>query len=155
MKTFAKIAVRTILILIAICVLLIIILRLFGTWQMRNDTMKPLIASNDVVFATKWFHASSLHNGDLVVVNAPIPTGQVVPTVRQIEQQSNTPSGQFYLRAVNTNGLDSQLFGALPATNILGKVIWIIKAFYLPPKETILTATPASKRIFTRPVATN
>ena len=89
--------------------------------------MLPLIASNDIVVAVKWFHTSSLHSGDLVVADIPIPGGGSVLTVRKIEQQTNTPVGQFYLRAVNTNGLDSHFFGPLPVAAIQGRVIWIIR----------------------------
>ena len=128
MKTFAKIAVRIILILIVICLLLVVVIRsLFVVSPMRTGSMQPLISSNDVVVAAKWFHAASLHNGDLVVVNIPTPAGQIL-TVRKVEQQTNTPNGQFYLQAVSTNGVDSRQFGTLPLKNIRGRVIWIIKA---------------------------
>jgi signal peptidase I len=93
---------------------------------MSTDSMRPLIATNDIVVAAKWFHMASLRAGDLVVADIPIPKGRVL-TIRQIEQQPNIPAGQFYLRAVNTNGIDSRQFGALPAKDIRGRVIWIMK----------------------------
>ena len=127
MRTFTKIALRSVLILIGVFLLFIVIVRsTFIVWRMENDTMWPLVTSNDVVVATKWFHVTSLHAGDLVIVDLPMPIGPT-PTVRKIEQQTNTPAGQFYLRAVNTNGVDSQWLGALPARDIEGKVVWIIK----------------------------
>jgi hypothetical protein len=127
MRKFTKIAIRTVLVLIVACVLLILVARsLFFVAPMRNDTMWPLITSNNIVVAAKRFDVALLRTGDLVVVQVPTPVGPVF-TVRKIEQQSNTPAGQFYLRAVNTNGLDSRWFGALPARDIKAKVVWIIK----------------------------
>jgi signal peptidase I len=126
MTKFFKIAIRTFLILMVVYLILIVITRsVFIVSPMRSDSMRPLIASNDIVVATKWFHTASLRTGDLVVVEIYTPAGDL--TVRKIEQQPDTPTGQFYLRAVNTNGVDSKWLGALPARNIKGKVIWIIK----------------------------
>jgi len=126
MRTFTKIAVMTVLILIAVSLLFVLVVRsLFIVSPMRTGSMQPLIASNDIVVASKWFHVASLRSGDLVVADIPIPGGSRDLTVRKIEQQPDTPAGQFYLRAVSTNGLDSKWFGALPASNIVGKVIWI------------------------------
>ncbi len=128
MRTFTKIAVRTVLILIAAFLLFVVVVRsLFIVSPMRTGSMQPLIATNDIVVATKLFHTSSLRSGDLVVADIPIPDGRHILTIRKIEQQTNTPAGQFYLQAVSTNGLDSHFFGALPASAIHGKIIWIIR----------------------------
>jgi signal peptidase I len=128
MRTFTKIAVRSVLILILVCVLFVIAVRsLFIVSPMRTGSMQPLIATNDIVVATKLFHTSSLRSGDLVVADIPIPDGSHILTVRKIEQQTNTPAGQFYLQAASTNGLDSHFFGALPASAIRGRVIWIYR----------------------------
>ena len=88
--------------------------------------MRPLIMSNDIVVATKYFRVSSLHSGDLVVVELP-PQMHSDLTVREIAYQTNVPSGGFYLRATSTNGLDSPWLGEFPFRNIKAKVIWIIK----------------------------
>jgi signal peptidase I len=127
MRTFTKIAVRTVLILIAAFLLFVLVVRsLFIVSPMRTGSMQPLIATNDIVVAAKWFHVASLRSGDLVAVDIPTPGGRVL-TIRKIEQQSDTPVGQFYLRAVSTNGVDSHFFGPLPAADIRGRVIWIIR----------------------------
>jgi signal peptidase I len=128
MRTFTKIAVRTVLILVAVFVLFVVAARsLFIVSPMRTGSMQPLIASNDIVVATKWFRVTSLRSGDLVVADIPIPDGSRDLTIRKIEQQTNTPAGQFYLSAVSTNGIDSRFFGALPAADIRGRVIWIFR----------------------------
>jgi len=96
--------------------------------------MEPLVKGNttpnshdgDFVIAARWFSAASLHSGDLVVADIPTPTGQVL-TIRQIEQQPDTPAGKFYLRSTGTNGIDSRQFGAWPAELIRARVIWILK----------------------------
>ena len=116
------------MILIAAFLLFVVLVRsLFIVSPMQTGSMQPLIATNDIVVATKLFHTSSLRSGDLVVADIPIPDGSHILTVRQIEQQTNTPAGQFYLQAASTNGLDSHFFGALPASAIRGRVIWIIR----------------------------
>src|ERR1017187_686052 len=128
MRTFTKIALRTVLILIAAFLLFVVVVRsLFIVSPMQTGSMQPLIATNDIVVATKLFHTSSLRSGDLVVADIPIPDGSHILTVRKIKQQTNTPAGQFYLQAASTNGLDSHFFGALPASAIRGRVIWIFR----------------------------
>jgi signal peptidase I len=133
MRAFIKIAVRTVLILIAIFLLFVLVVRsFFIVLPMPTNSMRPLLTTNDVVVAKKWFNASSLQNGDLVVVSLPIPDGKgtKILTVRIIDQQTNTPAGQFYLSAASTNGIDSKLLGTLPETDIRGKVIHLFKGAY-------------------------
>ena len=116
------------MILAAVFLFFVVVARsLFIVSPMKTGSMQPLIATNDIVVAAKWFHISSLRDGDLVVADIPISGGGSVLTVRKIEQQTNTPAGQFYLRAASITGVDSHSFGALPAAAIRGKVIWIFK----------------------------
>lgn len=127
MKPSVRIAIKgTVLIMVAVILTLVMIRSIFLIWQMPNDTMLPLIRSNDIVVATRWFQSGALRSGDLVVVEVPTPVGNF-PTVREIHQQSNTPPGEFYVEAINTNGVDSRQCGALPAKNIKGKVLKIIR----------------------------
>jgi hypothetical protein len=131
MRTFIKIVVRAVLILVGVCVLFVVGVRsLFIVLPMPTKTMQPLITTNDVVVATKWFHVASLRTGDFVVVALPRPDGSKILTVRKIEQQTNTPAGHFFVRAASTNGVDSIQLGALPAADIRGKVIRIFKGIY-------------------------
>ena len=120
---------------LALCLLTDGILRVaFLFTVMDSDSMLPLVKGNstptshdgDFVVAARWFRTASLRTGDLVVVDIPTAMGPVL-TIRKIEQQADTPAGQFYLRAVKTNGIDSRQFGALPAKDLQGKVIWIKK----------------------------
>jgi hypothetical protein len=97
---------------------------------MRTGSMQPLIASNDIVIAAKWFKVASLRNGDLVVVALPIPGGSKILTIRKIEQQTNTPAGQFYLIAASTNGIGSRRLGAFQTADIRGRVIRIFRGVY-------------------------
>jgi hypothetical protein len=128
MKAFFKIAVRTVLILVVVFVFFVVVVRsFFIVLQMPTSSMQPLITTNDVVVATKHFDVTSLHNGDLVVVALPLGDRDKILTVRKIEQQTNTPAGQFYLRALSTNGVDSKFLGTLPAADIRGKVIKIFR----------------------------
>ena len=128
MKTFIRIVVRSVLILVLVCLLFVFVVRIAFIVSLESpDSMQPLISTNSTIVAARWFHTASLHSGDLVVVSIPLPDSKRVLTVRQIEQQRDTPAGQFYLRAANTNGLDSRQFGSLPASNIVGRVLWIFK----------------------------
>ena len=128
MKTFTKIAVRSVLILILVCLLFVFVVRTaFIVSPMPTDSMQPLISTNCTIVAARWFHTASLHSGDFVIADIPLPDSKRVLTVRQIEQQPDTPAGQFYLRAANTNGWDSRQFGTLPASNIVGRVLWVLK----------------------------
>lgn len=128
MKAFAKIAVRLVLILVLFCLLFVIVVRTaFVVSPMPTDSMQPLISTNSTIVAVRWFGVASLRSGDFVIADIPLPDNKQVLTVRQIEQQPDTPAGQFYLRAANTNGLDSRQFGTLPASNIVARVLWVLK----------------------------
>lgn len=128
MKTFARIAVRMILVLILVCLILVMVVRkAFIVSPESPYSMQPLISTNSTIIAAKWFRTASLHSGDFVVVNIPLPDNKRVLTVRQIEQQPDTPAGLFYLRAADTNGIDSRQCGSLPASNIVARVWWVIK----------------------------
>lgn len=128
MRTFTKIAVRSALILILVCLIFVVVVRrAFIVSPMPTDSMQPLISTNSTIVAAKWFRMASLHSGDFVIADIPLPDSKRVLTVRQIEQEPDTPAGQFYLRAANTNGWDSRQFGALPASNIVGRVLWVLK----------------------------
>jgi signal peptidase I len=127
MRTVIKISVRVVIGLVVVyLVLLLLAHSVFITARMSSGSMSPLIGSNDVVIATRLFHTTSLRSGDLVLVSLPLGEHSVL-TVRKIEQQTNTPAGQFYLQAVSTNGVDSRFLGALPAADIRGRVIWIAR----------------------------
>jgi signal peptidase I len=128
MRTVNKIGLRVILGLVAVyLVVLVLAHSVFIYARMGGDSMSPLIGSNDFVVATRWFHTASLHNGDLVMASIPTPGGAIIHTVRKIEQQPDTPTGQFYLLGLATNAVDSRWLGAFPARDIRAKVIWIIK----------------------------
>lgn len=131
MKKFLKIVLATVLIFIVAFALFVVVVRsVFIVMPMPTNSMQPLLTTNDVVVAKKRFDISSLHNGDLVVVNLSIPDGTKILTVRIIDQRTNTPAGQFYLSAADTNGIDSKFLGTLPAADIRGKVIHIFKGAY-------------------------
>ena len=106
----------------------------FSVMEMGSTSMQPLVAGQgappsrigDFVVVAKWFRVASLRTGDLVTVDIPTPTGRV-RTVRRIEQQPDTPAGQFYVRAANDSGIDSRQFGPLPASDIHGRVVWILR----------------------------
>ena len=127
MRKFIKIAVSTVLILVAAFLLFGVAVRsLFIVMRMSTGTMQPLITTNDIVIAARHFDVASLRSGDLVVVVLPVGDNSI-PTVRKIAQQTNTPAGQFYLVATGTNSIDSRQLGALPAADIRGKVIQIVR----------------------------
>jgi signal peptidase I len=126
---------RAVIVLLAVCVLVIVVLFSgFSMMEMGSTSMQPVIAGQgappsrdgDLVVVAKWFRVTSLRTGDLVVVDIPTPTGRV-RTVRRIEQQPDTPLGRFYLKAESDNGIDSRQFGSLPASDIHGRVIWILR----------------------------
>jgi type IV secretory pathway protease TraF len=123
-----------VVVLAACAVIAVLLFAGFSVMEMGSPSMQPLVAgqgappsrSGDWVLVAKWFHTASLRTGDLVVVNIPTSTGRV-RTLRKIEQQPDTPAGQFYVKAVSNSGIDSRQFGPFPASNIYGRVIWIIR----------------------------
>jgi len=128
MRTVTKIGLRLILGLVAVYLLVLLLAHsVFTVSRMGGDSMSPLIGSNDFIIATRCFRTDSLHNGDLVIAYIPTAGGVVIHTVRKVEQQPHTPSGQFYLLGVATNAVDSRWLGAFPAQAIRAKVLWIVR----------------------------
>ena len=118
---------KIILGLIFTCVLIVMAVRsTFIIFSMPNDTMSPIVPRNSVVVGLKWFHRHSLRNGDIVMVDLPLTVGPTF-AVRMVKQQTNTPPDYIFIRAANTNGIDSVWLGPLPKGDIKAKVIWIFK----------------------------
>ena len=133
MRTFFQ--KRVALVALAVCIIIIVVLFSgFSVVEMSSTSMQPVIAgqgappsrAGDLVVVAKWFRVASLRTGDLVAVDIPTPTGRV-RTVRRIEQQPDTPAGQFYVRAESDSGIDSRQLGPLPASDIHGRVVWILR----------------------------
>ena len=133
MRTFFQ--KRVVIVLIAVCaVVFVVLFSGFSVMEMGSTSMQPVIAgqsappsrAGDLVVVAKWFRVASLRTGDFVTVDIPTPTGRV-RTVRRIEQQPDTPAGQFYFRAARDSGIDSRQFGPLPASDIHGRVVWILR----------------------------
>lgn len=135
MRALFKSKKRVVLVLLVFCAIAIAVLATqFAVMEMVSTSMEPLISGQgkppsrrgDLLIIKRWFRISSLRTGDLVVVDIPAPNGRV-RTVRKIDQQPDTPAGQFYVRAVSKTGIDSRSFGPLPAQDIRGRVVWIIR----------------------------
>ncbi len=133
MRTFFQ--KRVLIVILAVGVVVAVILFSgFSVMEMGSTSMQPVISgqgappsrAGDLVVIAKWFRVASLRTGDLVAVDIPTPTGRV-RTVRRIEQQPDTLAGQFYVRAASESGIDSRQFGPLPASDIHGRVIWILR----------------------------
>ncbi|HEV2331392.1 MAG TPA: hypothetical protein VGY56_21630 [Verrucomicrobiae bacterium] len=60
------------------------------------------------------------------MADLPLTTGPAF-AVRMVEQQDKTPPGDLFLKAANTNGIDSAWLGPLPQRDIKAKVLWIFK----------------------------
>lgn len=130
MKTFTKSALRKVLALLALSLVLLALARsMFIVDRMGGSSMSPLIAPNDIVIATRWFRSGSLRSGDLVIVDVPDPScHSTFPYVRRVRQK--TPTDQFRFETANTNCYESIVMrdvGALPAEEIRGRVIWIVR----------------------------
>jgi signal peptidase I len=131
MRTFFQKKV-VIVALAVFAVVIVVLFSGFSVMEMGSTSMQPVITgkgeppshAGDLVLATKWFRVAALRTGDLVIVDIPTPTGRV-RTVRRIEQQPDTPAGQFFVRA--ESGIDSRQFGPLPASDIHGRVVWILR----------------------------
>lgn len=76
------------------------------------------------VLYIKKYNSTSLQPGNLVYVNITTPFGHY-NIIRMVEQHNDTPSGYYYIISSNHNGFDSKAFGPVPASDILGKVIFI------------------------------
>jgi len=126
---------RVVIVPLAVCAVVIVVsFSGFSVMEMGSTSMQPVIAgqgappshAGDLLVVTRWFRVASLRTGDLVTVDIPTPMGRV-RTVRRIEQQPDTPAGRFYFRAASDSGIDSRQFGPLPASDIRGRVVWILR----------------------------
>jgi len=77
-----------------------------------------------------------LRVGDLVDVVLPLGTNRI-RTIRSLAglpgdffsepAPGRVPEGHYYVLAYSTNGIDSRGLGPVPFSNVLGKVVFILK----------------------------
>jgi hypothetical protein len=85
--------------------------------------MRPLLEDGDLVLATDWYRlVGRPRPGDRIVFQHPI-YGTLVKLVDELRPGS----AQLTVRGTRPVSLDSQEFGPISNTSVLGKVIWRIK----------------------------
>ena len=92
-------------------------------FRVKGESMLPLLAEGDLVLAVDWYWlVGGLRPGDRVVFRHP-DYGTLVKLVDEIR----SAQGQLTVRGTRPVSLDSQEFGPLPVSAVLGKVVWLVK----------------------------
>ena len=92
--------------------------------------MLPLLTEGDLVLALDWYWlVGRLRPGDQVVFRHP-DYGTLVKLVDEIRPAQ----GELTVRGTRPVSLDSQEFGPVPISAVLGKVLWRVKR----PPSTVL-----------------
>ena len=93
-------------------------------FRVKGESMRPLLEDGDLVLATDWYG----------LVGRPRPGDRIVfQTTRCMEPWSSWSMscgqrlGQLTVRGTRPVSLDSQEFGPISLSSVLGKVIWRIK----------------------------
>ena len=85
--------------------------------------MLPLLADGDLVLAADWYWlVGELRPGDQVVFRHPV-YGTLVKLVDEIRPAQ----GVLTVRGTRPVSLDSQEFGPVPISAVLGKVLWRVR----------------------------
>jgi len=89
-------------------------------YRVRGESMLPLLADGDVVLAWDAYGLVGRPRiGDMVIFNSPYH-GILVKQVESLDPAG----GVFRVRGTRPISTDSQDFGNLPFSALLGKVIW-------------------------------
>jgi signal peptidase I len=92
-------------------------------FRVRGESMLPLLADGDMVLAVNWrWLPGGLKAGDRVVFRHPI-YGTLVKLVDELRPAT----GQLTVRGTRAVSLDSQEFGPIPLSTVLGKVVWVVR----------------------------
>ncbi len=92
-------------------------------FRVKGDSMLPLLKDGDLVLACDWYRlVGRLKPGDRVVFRHPI-YGTLVKQVDELRPAER----RLTVRGTRPVSLDSQEFGPVPLSAVLGKVIWRVK----------------------------
>jgi signal peptidase I len=90
--------------------------------RVRGESMLPLLSDGDLALTVDWYWlVGAPRPGDRVVFKHPI-YGTLVKLVDELR-----PAGMLTVRGTRPVSLDSQEFGPIPLSAVLGKVIWVIR----------------------------
>jgi signal peptidase I len=91
--------------------------------RVRGESMPPLLEEGDLILVLDWYWLMGrLRPGDLVVFQQPI-YGTLVKQVERLIPQT----AQLIVRGTRPVSVDSQEFGPIPFSSVLGKVVWRIR----------------------------
>jgi nickel-type superoxide dismutase maturation protease len=91
--------------------------------RVRGESMPPLLEEGDLILVLDWYWlVGRLRVGDLVVFQHPI-YGTLVKQVERLIPQT----GQLTVRGTRPVSTDSQEFGPIPFSSVLGKAVWRVR----------------------------
>lgn len=91
--------------------------------RVRGESMPPLLEEGDLIWVLDWYWlVGRPRPGDLVVFRHPV-YGTLVKQVERLIPQT----GQLIVRGTRPISTDSQEFGPIPFSSVLGKVVWRIR----------------------------
>ena len=91
--------------------------------RVRGESMLPLLAEGDLILAADccgWL--GGLRPGDLIVFRHPF-YGILVKQVDCLLPETD----QLTVRGTRPVSTDSQEFGPIPRSSVLGKVLWVVR----------------------------
>lgn len=91
-------------------------------FRVKGQSMLPLLAESDLALASNWYWLTGpLKPGDLVVFRHAL-YGTLVKQVDRL-----LPEGRLTVRGTRAVSLDSQEFGPIERSAVLGKVVWRVR----------------------------
>jgi signal peptidase I len=91
--------------------------------RVRGESMLPLLADGDLVLAADWYWLiGTLRPGDRIIFDHPV-YGRMVKLVDRLLPESR----QLTVRGTRPVSTDSQEFGPIARSTVLGKVIWVVR----------------------------
>jgi signal peptidase I len=92
-------------------------------FRVKGESMLPLLAEGDLALAVNWYWLTGpLKVGDIVVFRH-FMYGTLVKQVDRLL----TETGRLTVRGTRAVSLDSQEFGPVAQTDVLGKVVWRVR----------------------------
>ncbi|MEJ5203069.1 MAG: S24/S26 family peptidase [Anaerolineales bacterium] len=96
---------------------------ILGLLKVIGTSLTPEVREGDFVLVSDIpFRLRAIRTGEVIVFRHPV-YGTMIKKVQRLDA-----AGQIYVIGMNPESVDSREFGAISRSQVLGKVIWHIRA---------------------------
>ena len=116
-----------ILVLIGVFLSLVILIKTQHLIRVTGDSMSPNYVDGEILFATSFFKAKNLKEGDVMIYRPPTASSEEVKfVIKRIHHVLVTPEGKMFFYFLGDNpqvSFDSRRYGYVPKDKLVAKVV--------------------------------